>query len=143
MVREQTLTTIDSDVKRQAKERGLNFSQILEEALKKKLDPDNIIENLEKEKLERLERVDEINREIDRLKDAVIEVEEAKDEEEERLKMALDFCLQSHQRLGYVRRNVLDFQAEKYRVSKSALERALVEKVGELSNDGQASIRSG
>lgn len=143
MVREQTLTTIDSDVKRQAKERGLNFSQILEEALKKKLDPDNIIENLEREKLECLERVDEINREIDKLKDAVIEVENQKDEEEERLQMALDYCLQSHQRLGYVRRNVLDFQAEKYRVSKSALESALIKKVGEVANDGEASIRSG
>lgn len=143
MVREQTLTTIDSDVKRQAKERGLNFSQILEEALKKKLDPNNIIENLEKEKIECLERVDEINREIDKLKDAVIEVEQEKDEEEERLEMALTYCLQSHQRLGYVKKNVLNFQADKYRVSKQALERALIEKVGEISNDGQASIRSG
>ena len=142
MVRVQTLTTIDSKLKEQAKERGINFSKTLEEALKQKLDPDKLIENLRSEKMKMFEMIREIEREIELLENSVPVVEEEKRIGEGRLDEALSICLESYERNGYLKRSILNFQADKFRVSRSALERAFNEVVGELSSDGQNSLRS-
>jgi len=137
MGRVQTNCSIDEELKREASERGLCFSEILAQAIRMELDPDKEIERLECKKKEYLTRLSDVEDKIKMVRNRKAEMNYAKDENSSHWEDAVKTVVKAYHRLGEIPVRSIEHQAKIANCTQKELKEAMFEELSKQISQGE------
>jgi hypothetical protein len=127
----QTNCSLDEDLKREALERGLSFSEILTQGVRLELDPDKEIERLECRKTELLTMLGELEDKLKNVRNRKAEKSFVETKEDGRWDEAVAICVEAYHRLGEVPVRSIEHQAKVANCTQKELKEAMFKKLSE------------
>lgn len=137
MGRVQTNCSIDEELKREASERGLCFSELLAQAIRMELDPDKEIERLECQKKEYLARLADIDNKIKMVRNRKAEMNYAKEKNNSHWEKAVKTVVEAYHRLGEVPVRSIEYQAKIANCTPKELKEAMFEELSKEISQGK------
>lgn len=127
----QTNCSIDEELKREASDRGICFSEVLSQALRTELNPDKEIERLECKKKDYLIRLGEIEDQIKSVRNRKADMSFAETDDNGRWDEAVKTVVAAYHRLGEIPVRSIKYQAKLANCTEKELKEAMFQKLSE------------
>jgi len=127
----QTNCSIDEELKREASDRGICFSEVLSQALRTELNPDKEIERLECKKKDYLIRLGEIEDKIKSVRNRKADMSFAETDDNGRWDEAVKTVVDAYHRLGEIPVRSIKHQAKIANCTEKELKEAMFKKLSE------------